>query len=74
MGHNASDFGYSIAGQLPGPSRCCMVCGVSEEHEMLANRGDALVCQECDSVLESDWVAEDPDNRRHYLDTFSPTD
>jgi hypothetical protein len=51
--------------------RKCECCGISEEFEMLALHGQVLCCQECDSRLESDWVAEDPDNRRHYLDTFS---
>jgi len=53
-------------------NRTCECCGVSEEFEMLAYSGSKLTCQECDSRLESDWVAEDPDNRRHSLDTFSP--
>lgn len=52
--------------------RLCERCGVSEEFEMLAHRDKRLVCQECDSQIEREWVSEDPDNRRHYLDTFSP--
>jgi transcription initiation factor TFIIIB Brf1 subunit/transcription initiation factor TFIIB len=54
--------------------RLCECCGVSEEVEMLALSGAQLVCSACDAVLEREWVAEDPDNRRHYLDTFSPGD
>jgi hypothetical protein len=54
------------------PLRKCERCGVSEEQEMLCNRGLQLVCQGCDSELEREWVAEDPDDRKHYLDTFSP--
>lgn len=53
-------------------TRRCNRCGVSDEVEMLANRGLQLVCAECDGDLENEWVAEDPDNNRHYLDTFSP--
>lgn len=53
--------------------RVCFNCGVSEHDEMLALGGFGhLVCQDCDARDESDWVAEDPDNRRHSLDTFSP--
>lgn len=55
-------------------TRKCECCGVSEDFQMLAYRGQKLVCEECDSQMEIDWVAEDPDYRRHYLDTFSPTD
>lgn len=54
--------------------RKCECCGVTEEFEMLAYSGKKLVCQECDSRLEHEWVAEDPNHRRHYLDTFSPLD
>ena len=52
--------------------RKCECCGVSETIEMLAYRGAKLVCQECDAQAERDWVAEAPNERRHYLDTFSP--
>lgn len=52
--------------------RFCERCRVSSEHEMLAYRDDVLVCQECDSALEREWVDEDPENHRHYLDAFSP--
>lgn len=54
------------------PARCCTRCGVSEAREMLALSGSRLVCQDCDGAIEREWVADDPDNRRHYLDTFSP--
>ena len=53
--------------------RTCRRCGVSDEYEMLAFRAGTLVCQECDGEMEREWVAEDPNNRRHYLDTFCPT-
>lgn len=52
--------------------RTCQRCGVSDSFEMLALRGAKLVCQDCDGDLETEWVAEDPGNNRHYLDTFSP--
>lgn len=52
--------------------RVCEDCGVGEANEMLALSGTALVCQGCESQRENDWVAEDPDNRKHSLDTFSP--
>lgn len=54
--------------------RKCVECGISENEEMLAYRGSKLVCQECDSQLEQEWVEEDPGNRKYYLDTFSPYD
>lgn len=72
--YSASDFGFSIAGQLPAATRCCKRCGVSDEYEMLAYRGSDLVCQQCDCDMEAEWVSEDPDSRKHYLDTFSPLD
>lgn len=52
--------------------KTCVRCGVSEEFEMLAYNGTKLVCQQCDCEIESEWVAEAPNSRRHYLDTFSP--
>lgn len=52
--------------------RNCERCGASEEYEMLALSGSRLVCQDCDSALGHGWVEEDPENRRHPLDTFSP--
>lgn len=52
--------------------RKCERCGVSEEFEMLAYSGDKLTCQECDCQIEREWVSEDPLNRKHSLDTFSP--
>jgi len=52
--------------------KTCERCGVSDEYEVLAYRGTELVCQECDCQMEREWVAEDPHERRHYLDTFSP--
>lgn len=53
-------------------ARTCSRCGVSEDHEMLAHSGGVLVCCECDSVLEREWVEDDPETRTHYLDTFKP--
>lgn len=52
--------------------RRCNRCGVSEEQEMLCLSGMQLLCQGCESELEREWVDEDPDNRRHSLDMFSP--
>lgn len=52
--------------------RRCEDCGVSEAHEMLAGRDGRLICGDCDDAAEARWVAEDPENNRHYLDTFSP--
>lgn len=74
----AWEKGTSAAAENIGPetmaktAKTCKRCGVSEEFEMLAYRGDKLVCQECDSQMEHEWVAEDPCNRKHYLDTFNP--
>lgn len=52
--------------------RICERCGVSEEVEMLAGSCEGLVCGPCDAEIEAAWVAEDPENNHHYLDTFSP--
>lgn len=57
----------------PAPHyRECENCGASEETEMLARRGAILICSLCDEDMEAEWVAQDPENNRHYLDTFSP--
>jgi hypothetical protein len=52
--------------------RQCEICAISEADEMLALNGTRLVCNDCDSKLEWEWVREDPENRRHSLDTFRP--
>jgi len=52
--------------------RYCQDCGIGEDIEMLAHRDGNLVCQECDAKAERFWVSQDPENNRHYLDTFSP--
>lgn len=60
--------------------RYCADCGVSENEDMIclggAQPGVAarLLCGECDGQAERDWVDEDPSNRRHSLDTFSPVE
>lgn len=52
--------------------RKCERCGASSAFEVLAYRDDKLVCQQCDCDMEQEWASADPENRRHYLDTFSP--
>ena len=53
-------------------SRVCVRCGANSDYVMLAYRDGKLVCDDCDADLENEWVAEDPENNRHFLDTFSP--
>lgn len=56
-------------------NRHCERCGIAEQdtpENMLAGRDGQLVCSDCDSDMENEWVAQDPDNNQHYLDTFSP--
>jgi transcription initiation factor TFIIIB Brf1 subunit/transcription initiation factor TFIIB len=55
--------------------RVCSRCGVSDEYETLAfcdNGSKRLVCQECNSIIEREWVNADPKNRKHSLDMFKP--
>mgnify|MGYP000548302555 CR=1 FL=1 len=52
-------------------ARICTRCRISEHDAMLAYRDGKLVCGDCDSALENEWVAEDPENNRHYLDTLN---
>ena len=52
--------------------RVCEHCGVPEDVATLGMHGDSLVCYHCDGDLEAEWVAADPENRRHSLDTFKP--
>lgn len=50
----------------------CDRCGIDEadtEMGMLAYNGSRLVCSECNSDLDNEWVAEDP-SRIHPLDTL----
>jgi hypothetical protein len=53
-------------------TRRCSRCQASEDYAMLALSNGVLVCDECDSEMEAEWVAQDPEHNRHSLDTFSP--
>ena len=55
-----------------GMDKVCERCRAAEsDFVMLAYRGTSLVCQECDAAMEREWVEEDPQNNRHYLDSLN---
>lgn len=66
--------GSQRIGKRENVMRACRHCGILETDAMLAYRGAQLVCADCDADLESAWVREDPENNRHYPDTFGPND
>lgn len=50
----------------------CDDCGISANDAVIAGRDGRMICGDCDDEAERRWVAEDPENNSHYLDTFSP--
>jgi hypothetical protein len=54
------------------PTRKCDRCGVAEcdtPENVLAYNGPRLVCADCNSDLDNEWAAEDP-QRTHPLNTL----